>query len=325
VHAVVAEETRKGRAVKIAITGGTGFVGRTLAARLSERGHRVVVIARGRDDRDKSVCLLKGVTLVHASVTDERRLQDAFEGCESVGHLAGVTRDLDGETLRDVHVRGTANALSAAEVQGVSRFVMLSTTRAGTDTGSALHDSKGAAELLVRASLASHTIVRADVIYGKGDRMLDHLEHALRVRPIFPLIGYQRPTVRPVAVGDVVSILADALTGDDLGGQTVAAEGPDAMCLSDVVRTVGVAVTRRPWFVRVPLWAHRSKSTALEQVMNLPLAARRGTGPEGSGPGDVSVSPLPPHLQPTVGFTIEGIRARLPDRAFGRISQTTAA
>jgi nucleoside-diphosphate-sugar epimerase len=38
--------------MKIAITGGTGFIGGTLARELVARGHEVVVIARGSDGRE---------------------------------------------------------------------------------------------------------------------------------------------------------------------------------------------------------------------------------------------------------------------------------
>ncbi len=313
----VGEKTnsRKGRALKIAITGGTGFVGRTLAARLAAGGHRVVLVARGRNCHDRSVCLLPGVTLVHASVTDERRLRDAFAGCHGVVHLAGITHEEEGQTFGSVHVRGTAHALAAAAAQAVPRFVMLSTSQASPGSDSPFHRSKGEAEALVRESLLSHTIVRADVVYGRGDRMLDHLDHALRTLPVFPLVGYRRPTVRPVAVRDVVRILEAAVTGDALAGATVAAVGPDELCVSDVVRTVGVAVRRRPWFIRMPAWVHRSRSTSLENVLNIPLSARNAGEKEALRSDGVSLGILPPDLVPAVRFTIEGIRARLPDRS----------
>jgi NAD(P)-dependent dehydrogenase (short-subunit alcohol dehydrogenase family) len=41
--------------MRIAITGGTGFVGRHLARALVAKGHEVILIARGVDDRDRGV------------------------------------------------------------------------------------------------------------------------------------------------------------------------------------------------------------------------------------------------------------------------------
>ena len=41
--------------MKIAITGGTGFVGRNLARTLASEGHTVVLIARGGDRTDPTM------------------------------------------------------------------------------------------------------------------------------------------------------------------------------------------------------------------------------------------------------------------------------
>ncbi len=46
--------------MKIAITGGTGFVGGHLARALVREGHEVVLIARGLDRRDESIRRLGG-------------------------------------------------------------------------------------------------------------------------------------------------------------------------------------------------------------------------------------------------------------------------
>ena len=44
--------------MRIAITGGTGFVGSHLARALVSGGHEVVLIARGRDQRDPDIRVL---------------------------------------------------------------------------------------------------------------------------------------------------------------------------------------------------------------------------------------------------------------------------
>ena len=50
--------------MKIAITGGSGFVGRHLGRALLQQGHEVILIARGMDRRDLSV-----LNSSHASFT----------------------------------------------------------------------------------------------------------------------------------------------------------------------------------------------------------------------------------------------------------------
>ncbi|TMC66421.1 MAG: NAD(P)-dependent oxidoreductase, partial [Chloroflexota bacterium] len=66
--------------MKIAITGGTGFVGGHLAVTLAQQGHDVVVIARGIDRRPWAADVLgtRGVRLLSAGLADGPALQRAF-------------------------------------------------------------------------------------------------------------------------------------------------------------------------------------------------------------------------------------------------------
>ena len=76
---------------KALITGGAGFIGSTLADRLSAEGIEVVIyddLSRGRREFISSACTREGVEFVHGDVLDEDRLRHSLEGCDTVFHLA---------------------------------------------------------------------------------------------------------------------------------------------------------------------------------------------------------------------------------------------
>jgi uncharacterized protein YbjT (DUF2867 family) len=177
--------------MKIAITGGTGFVGRHLVRALLWDRHEVVIVARGVDKRDTPI-LGAGATFVAASTDDADSLRRAFTGCDSVAHFAGINRELGAQTYERVHVRGTRAVVDAARTAGVRRIVYLSFLRARPDCGSAYHESKWAAEEIVRATGLEYTILKSGVIYGRGDHLLDHVSRALYTFPFFPLVGCGR-------------------------------------------------------------------------------------------------------------------------------------
>src|SRR6185503_18482588 len=164
--------------MKIAITGGTGFVGGQLARELVAAGHQVVLVARGRDRRDLEVRGLRGASLELAGLDDPERLERAFRGCEAVAHCAGINREIGPHTFRAVHVEGTRNVVEAARRAGARRLAVLSFLRARPGCGSGYHESKWEAEEIARASGLDWTVLKAGVIYGRGDHMLDHLSHA---------------------------------------------------------------------------------------------------------------------------------------------------
>jgi nucleoside-diphosphate-sugar epimerase len=79
----------------------------------------------------------------------------AFEGCDAVAHCAGINRQIGSQSYEAMHVSGTANVVRAAEATGVRRLAFVGFLRARPGCGSPYHETKWAAEELVRGSAAS--------------------------------------------------------------------------------------------------------------------------------------------------------------------------
>jgi len=284
--------------MKIAITGGTGFVGRHLAASLGRRGHEVVLVSR-----------------LNGGLDDVDALTASFAGCEAVAHCAGINRELGLQTYQRVHVDGTRQVVTAAEKAGVERLALVSFLRARPWCGSGYHESKWTAEELVRASKLATTVLKAGVIYGRGDHMLDHLSHAFHTFPLFGLVGFRSRPMRPTAVEDVVAILEAALVEGRLSGQTVAVTGPEELTLEEAVRRVASVVGKRPLFVPLPVAFHRLLALAVEAVMRVPLVSTAQVRilSEGLVEAAPPCDDLPDDLKPKQRFTDERIRAGLPE------------
>jgi hypothetical protein len=75
----------------------------------------------------------------------------------------------------------------------------MSFLRARPNGGSPYHESNGAAEELIRNESLHYTIVKAGMVYGRGDHMLDHLSHSRHTLPIFATVGFREKLIRPLA------------------------------------------------------------------------------------------------------------------------------
>jgi len=306
--------------MRIAVTGGTGFVGRHLARELTARGHEVVLIARGTDCRDPSAFVLPSAQFFAADLLSATDLARAFSACGAVAHCAGINREIGSQTYRRVHIEGTRNVVEAARIAGVGKVALLSFLRARPNCGSGYHESKWAAEEIVRNSGVDYTIFKAGVIYGRGDHMLDHLSHALYTFPLFALVGMKDKPVRPLAVEDLARAVAASLTEDRLSRQTVAITGPETLPLGEAVRRVGRVIGRAPIYFRMQVAFHRWMALGLEKIMEIPLVSLAQVRILSEG----IVEPMPPcdelpaDLMPTTRFTDEQIRRGLPEAgAFG--------
>ena len=296
--------------MKIAITGGTGFIGSHLANRLAAEGVEVVLLARSEREELSG----RGMAFVASDLSDPDVLQKAFAGCDAVAHCAGINRELKDQTYQRVHIDGTRNVIEAARAVGVKKVVLMSFLRARPNCGSAYHESKWAAEEVIRASGLNYSIIRASMVYGRGDHMLEHLSHALHTFPFFAMVGYKEKGIRPLAIDDLVDVLRAALVEGRLTRQTVAVTGAEELLLSEAVRRVARVTGRKVRMVRAPIWLHYLLAHLWELTMKTPLVAHAQVRILSEGVVE-SVLPcdlLPPDLLPTRRFTDEQILKGLP-------------
>ena len=80
----------------VVIVGGSGFIGRALAATLISRGKSVRVITRSRE-RSRALWLLPRIEIVEANPNDEAALYEALENADAVVNLVGVLHSKTGK------------------------------------------------------------------------------------------------------------------------------------------------------------------------------------------------------------------------------------
>ena len=300
--------------MKIAITGGTGFVGRNIARALATDGHETVLIARGRDQTDPATRSLPGSSLALIGINDVDKLTEAFAGCDAVAHCAGINREIGGQTYQRVHVECTRNVVEAARHAGVRKIVLISFLRARPDCGSGYHESKFAAEEIVRDSGLDYTVFKCGVIYGKGDHMLDHLSHAFHTFPVFAFVGFKDKPIRPNAVEDAARIVKASLVEGALSRRTVAMLGPEMLTLRQAVLRVANVVGKRPLAFPLPVWFHYALGWLVEKIMTVPLVSTAQVRmlSEGLAEPCPACDALPSELAPKIFFSDEQIRHGLP-------------
>ncbi|HWO69396.1 MAG TPA: SDR family NAD(P)-dependent oxidoreductase [Actinomycetota bacterium] len=114
----------------VLVTGGSGFVGGAVLARLVAEGRSVRALARSGDAA--RAVEAAGARAVRGDVLDPSSLLEAMRGCDVVFHAAGVNAMClpdPGPMLR-TNVEGTANVLRAAAAAGVRRVVHTSSASA---------------------------------------------------------------------------------------------------------------------------------------------------------------------------------------------------
>lgn len=123
--------------MRVALTGGSGVVGRPLVRHLVERGHQVQALARSTGSARTLERL--GARPIGGDVLDRDSLLPLVAEADRVFHVAGVNEmcSKDPGHMDRVNIEGTRNVVSACRAAGVGRLIHTSSAatigeRAGT-------------------------------------------------------------------------------------------------------------------------------------------------------------------------------------------------
>jgi len=207
----------------IVVTGATGFVGRELTRQLRAGKIEHRVLPRGGD------------------------MEAALAGAKAVIHLVGIIHERGENTFEHVHVELTRRMVEAAKAAGVRRFLHMSALGTRPGARSRYHQTKWAAEELVRQSGLAWTIFRPSVIYGPGDVSINELAKTMRRLPVMPVLGDGNGKIQPVSVENVARAFVAALKNDATIGKTYDLCGPVAFTWNELYDKLGSLLgLRRP-------------------------------------------------------------------------------
>jgi nucleoside-diphosphate-sugar epimerase len=223
--------------MKLAITGGTGFVGTHLIAQAVAAGHEVRALAR------RPQPATEGVVWSEGALDRPDSLAALVQGCDAVIHVAGVING-DKQAFTQGNIVGTENMVEAAAQAGIRRFIHISSLAAREPQLSTYGWSKSVSEEPVIAAGLDWTIIRPPAIYGPGDREMLELFRLARWR-LIPLPPGGHLSV--IHVADLCRLVLACLGNGASFGRTYEPDDGRAggWDMRDFARAIGRAVGRR--------------------------------------------------------------------------------
>lgn len=255
----------------VLVTGGTGFLGTSLARRLLADGARVRLLARSPARAEPLAEM--GAEIVPGDINDQPAVCRAVDGVQVVYHLAGplLMPGIPAEEYVRTHVTGTKLLLDCSEQQpGLGRIVYCSTTGVLGVTGdrpaveeslfrptNAYERAKAAAEAAVRARWEPGfpmVIVRPGLVYGPGDiHLLPFFQSIVRHR--FRPIGRRETWLHPIYIDDMTEALVRCGCQKAAIGQCFHIAGSKPVAISDLARLIAAAEGTRLPPGRIPVSA----------------------------------------------------------------------
>jgi NADH dehydrogenase len=190
----------------ILITGSSGFIGTNLVRELSKENKLRCIV------RKKNQEPINNVELFYADLLNKDLLEEAFQGVNTVIHLAALTEGKPKKIL-ETNIQGTKNLIELSKKYNIKRFILLSSDNVILKNKGPYASSKSIAEEIVINSELNHIILRPNWVYDyKGNKDLKNIISLVKKTKIVPIIGNGEYKLQPIHVKDLIFAIKQALT-----------------------------------------------------------------------------------------------------------------
>ncbi len=250
--------------MRVLVTGGTGFIGKSVVPVLLKEKHKVVLLAR---NPARAKRLFSKASIVKGSILDKAALEKAMRGCTAVVHLAGLVEFDKFEDVYEANVIGTRNVVDAARAAHVKRIVYASSVSVHWPSARPITEKHkprptsfyGLTKLLGEKEVLRSGIptvsLRIAAVYGVGSKWFDMILRT--VGKGFPVIDSPNYS-HLVHASDVAQAVLLALKRGK-GPYIIADEQP--VRLKEFMEALAAYMGKRP--IYVPVWLARMLATAI--------------------------------------------------------------
>jgi NADH dehydrogenase len=266
--------------MKVAIIGGTGFVGSHLTDALLAAGHDVSLLVR--EGSEPKVRPSEKICTTTGDIASRAALDAAMEGCLAVIYNVGILREFPrrGITFEVTQYQGLVRTVEAARAAGITRLLLMSANGV-KQPGTPYQETKYRAEQFALQSGLDVTVVRPSVIFGDPDGRMEFATQLYNemVRPPIPAVSFfsgRRPKegaviMSPVYVDDVADAFVAVLHNDESIGQTYLLGGPEVLTWQTMVRRIAKATGRTKIILPMPIWIMRIGATLFDWLPFFPV------------------------------------------------------
>lgn len=308
--------------MRVALIGGTGFVGGYLVDALLDAGHVPQVLVRegsaGKLQR-RGAC-----HVVEGDVGSAEALAAAVAGTDAVIYNIGILREQrsSGVTFEALQFDGVRSALAAARHAGVRRFLLMSANGVKVP-GTPYQETKYRAEQAALESGLDVTVFRPSIIFGDPRGTMEFATQLYRdmVRPPLPGVAFHTGCLpgrgdvlmSPAHARDVADAFVSALDDETTIGKTYTIGGPEVLSWTEMLRRVAGAAGKSKLLLPMPIPLMKLAAALLDWLPGFPVTRDQLTMlAEGNVASPAELAAL--IGREPLGFTEENLRYLNPAR-----------
>ena len=232
--------------MKVAIFGGSGFVGNYLIDELLDNNHKVYSLVRLGNEH--KISNSKKIKIITGDIDNPTAIEQTMMNAEAIIYNIGIIKEFkfSGITYEKLHFEGLKKCVDMAEKLNIKRFILMSANGV-KESGTGYQTTKYRAEKYLEKSKLNWTVFRPSLIFGDS---IDKKEFCKELRDEMLSLPFPAPLffdglkfwnagkfkMSPIHVKDVSKIFVKSLSmdetikniyhlgGDDLDWRTITKE-----------------------------------------------------------------------------------------------------
>ena len=267
--------------MKVALFGGTGFVGSYITRELVREGFiPKVLVQSGSLSKINSPC-----EVVKGDIQNKNAILETMQGADTVIYTIGIIREFPkkGVTFKELHLNGLKRCLELALKIGVKRFILMSANGVRPD-GTAYQRTKWQADEALKESGLNWTIFRPSLIFGDPGGE-GRPEFCTQIRDDMLSLPFPAPlfyngllpfnagsfSMSPIHVKNVAEFFVKSIKLKVCEKNIFDLGGPEALTWKEIIHQIALASGKRTWKIPAPVVVIKIAASILDRFKWFPV------------------------------------------------------
>ena len=269
--------------MRVALFGGTGFVGSYIVDQLIDKEHIPRMLVRN-GSIEKSLSRDK-CEIVNGDITDGDVIREVITGADAVIYTIGIIREFasKGITYEKLHFEGAIRCMDIAIEMEVKRFILMSANGV-CPSGTGYQKTKWMSEQYLKNTDLEWTIFRPSLIFG-DPRGHDRPEFCTQLKKDLINLPFPAPlfhegllpfnagsfTMSPIHVKTVADIFVSSIDKDNHYSETIELGGETELTWKEIIKIISNACGKKKWVLPAPVIAVKTVAAIFDRFSWFPV------------------------------------------------------
>ena len=254
------------------IFGASGFIGRHLIRKLTEKDFRIVAVTRSPYLHGylKPLGNPGQIDLEKVNIYDEENLKTLIKHSDVVINLVGILYETKKQKFEDIHAKFPDLLSKLCSELNIKKLVHISALGINETVSSQYMQSKLKGEKNIINNFNRSVILRPSVIFGPEDKFFNQFASIAEFFPVLPLIGGGLTYFQPIYVGDIAKSIMAVLEKEEINNNIFELGGPQIFTFKELMKILLKEINKKRFLVPIPFLFAKFQAKIL-QLLPKPL------------------------------------------------------